>query len=140
MVRLANPEALLLLLLVPLLVWWIRRRAAPVGVAFPTLGNLVRLPASWPARMRQALPWLPALVLILIIVALARPLWGVEATKIQREGIAIAMVIDVSGSMAALDLQIGDRQANSFEPVPFAAGHELILGRVELEVMRSEAP
>ena len=117
MVRLANPEALLLLLLVPLLLWWIRRRAAPVGVAFPTLGNLVRLPPSWPARMRQALPWLRALVLILIIVALARPQWGVEATKIQREGIAIAMVIDVSGSMAALDLQIGDRQANRLDVV-----------------------
>ena len=58
MVRLANPEALLLLLLVPLLLWWIRRRAAPVGVAFPTLGNLVRLPPSWPARMRQALDFI----------------------------------------------------------------------------------
>jgi hypothetical protein len=77
----------------------------------------VRLPPSWPARLRAALPWLRALVLILTIVALARPQWGVEATTIQREGIAIAMVVDVSSSMGALDLQLGDRQANRLDVV-----------------------
>jgi Ca-activated chloride channel family protein len=115
--RLADPQALLLLLLVPPLLWWVSRRQAPVGVAYPALGELVRLPRSWPARLRAALPWLRALVLILIIVALARPQWGVEATKIQREGIAIAMVVDVSSSMGALDLQLGDRQANRLDVV-----------------------
>ena len=50
-------------------------------------------------------------MLILAIIALARPQWGVEATKIQREGIAIAMAVDVSTSMGALDLQLDDSQA-----------------------------
>ena len=67
--------------------------------------------------MRRALPWLRALVLILTVVALARPQWGVEATKVLREGIAIAMVVDVSSSMGALDLQIGDRQVNRLDVV-----------------------
>jgi Ca-activated chloride channel family protein len=115
--RLADPEALLLLLLVPPLLWWIRRRALPVGMGYPALGDLVASRPSWRTRLRAAMPWLRALVLILTIVAIARPQWGVEATKIQREGIAIAMVIDVSGSMAALDLQIGARQANRLEVV-----------------------
>jgi Ca-activated chloride channel family protein len=115
--RLADPQALLLLLLVPPLLWWVGRRQAPAGIAYPALGALVRLPPSWPARLRAALPWLRALVLILIIVALARPQWGVEATKIQREGIAIAMVVDVSSSMGALDLQLEDRQANRLDVV-----------------------
>jgi Ca-activated chloride channel family protein len=115
--RLADPQALLLLLLVPPLLWWVVRRQGPVGIAYPALGALGRLPPSWPARLRAALPWLRALVLILIIVALARPQWGVEATKIQREGIAIAMVVDVSSSMGALDLQLGDRQANRLDVV-----------------------
>jgi Ca-activated chloride channel family protein len=115
--RLADPQALLLLLLVPPLLWWIRRGSAPVGIAYPALGELARLPPSWPARLRRALPWLRAMVLILAIVALARPQWGVEATKIQREGIAIAMVVDVSSSMGALDLQLGDRQANRLDVV-----------------------
>ena len=115
--RLANPEALLLLLLVPPLLWWIRGRAAPVGMGYPALGDLAGLRPSWRARMRRALPWLRALVLILTVVALARPQWGVEATKVLREGIAIAMVVDVSSSMGALDLQIGDRQVNRLDAV-----------------------
>jgi Ca-activated chloride channel homolog len=115
--RLADPEALLLLLLVPPLLWWIRRRALPVGMGYPALGDLIALRSSWRARLRAAMPWLRALVLILTIVAIARPQWGVEATKVLREGIAIAMVVDVSSSMGALDLQIGDRQANRLDVV-----------------------
>jgi Ca-activated chloride channel family protein len=113
--RLADPEALLLLLLVPPLLWWIRGGTAPVGVAYPTLGDLAGLRSSWPARLRGALPWLRALVLTLAIVALARPQWGVEATKVLREGIAIDMMVDVSSSMAALDLRIDDRQVNRLD-------------------------
>jgi Ca-activated chloride channel homolog len=115
--RLANPEALLLLLLVPPLLWRIRARAAALGMGYPTLGDLAALQPSGRARMRRALPWLRALALSLTVVALARPQWGVEATKVLREGIAIAMVVDVSGSMGALDLQIGDRQVNRLDAV-----------------------
>jgi Ca-activated chloride channel family protein len=56
-------------------------------------------------------------VLGLAILALARPQWGVEATKIYREGIAIAMVVDVSSSMAALDMEQGDRPIDRLEAV-----------------------
>jgi Ca-activated chloride channel family protein len=115
--RLADPEALLLLLLVPPFLWWIRRRALPVGMGYPELGDLVALRSSWRARMRAAMPWLRALVLVLTIVAIARPQWGVEAAKVLREGIAIAMVVDISSSMGALDLQIDDRQANRLDVV-----------------------
>ena len=115
--RLANPEALLLLLLVPPLLWWIRGRAAPVGMGYPALGDLAGVRPSWRARMRRALPWLRALVLTLGVVALARPQWGVEATKVVREGIAIAMVVDISSSMGALDLKVGDRQVNRLDAV-----------------------
>ena len=115
--RLADPQALLLLLLLPAFVWWLSRRGAPVGVGYPTVGELAHVPPSWPARLRRALPWLRALVLILIVAALARPQWGVQATKIQREGIAVAMVVDTSSSMGALDLQLGDQQANRLEVV-----------------------
>ena len=125
--RVADPQALLLLLLVPPLLWWVSRRQAPVGIAYPALGELVRLPPSWPARLRRGLPWLRALVLILTILALARPQWGVEATRLQREGIAIAMVVDISSSMGALDLQLGDRQVNRLDVVK-ATFREFVTG------------
>jgi Ca-activated chloride channel family protein len=125
--RLADPQALLLLLLVPPLLWWASRGQGPVALGYPALGELARLPPSWPARLRRALPWLRALALILAIGALARPQWGVEATKIQREGIAIAMAVDISSSMGALDLQLGDRQANRLDVVK-ATFREFVTG------------
>jgi Ca-activated chloride channel family protein len=115
--RLADPQALFLLLLVPLLLWWVSHGQAPLALGYPALGGLADLPQSWPARLRRALPWLRAVVLTLGIIALARPQWGVEATKIQREGIAIAMTVDVSTSMGALDLQLEDKQATRLDVV-----------------------
>ena len=56
-------------------------------------------------------------VLILVVVGLARPQWGVEATKLEREGIAIAMVIDTSSSMGAIDLRLERRPSNRLEVV-----------------------
>jgi Ca-activated chloride channel homolog len=88
--RLADPQALLLLLLLPPFLWWLSHTRPPAGVGYPTVGPLAQMRPSWAARLRQALPWLRALVLILIVLALARPQWGVEATKLEREGIAIA--------------------------------------------------
>jgi Ca-activated chloride channel homolog len=115
--RLADPESLLLLLLLPPFLWWLSRRGAPVGVGYPTVERLASMPRSWAARLRRALPWLRAVVLLLIVVGLARPQWGVEATKLERDGIAIAMVVDTSSSMGALDLQLGDEQVNRLEVV-----------------------
>jgi Ca-activated chloride channel family protein len=96
-------------------------------MGYPALGDLFGLRPSWPARLRRALPWLRALVLIAIVVALARPQWGVEATKVLREGIAIAMVVDVSSSMGALDLKIDDRQADRLDVVK-ATFHDFVSG------------
>src|SRR4029079_14409593 len=44
-----------------------------------------------------------------IFVALARPREGREQTVVDSEGIAIEMVVDLSGSMQALDFQIEGR-------------------------------
>jgi Ca-activated chloride channel homolog len=68
------------------------------------------------------------------VVAIARPQWGVEAVQVQREGIAIAMVIDISSSMSAVDLTIGDEPSDRLEAVKtvfrdFVAGTGGIAGR-----------
>ena len=53
----------------------------------------------------------------LAVLALAGPQWGIETTKIEREGIAVAMVIDISSSMSAIDLRLDDRPSNRLEVV-----------------------
>ncbi len=117
MMRLADPYALFLLLLVPLLLFFSRRRQHPAAISYPSIEILTDLPPSLMTSLRRALPWLRALVLLLCIVALARPQLGLKATKVYSEGIAIVMVVDISGSMSALDLQLGGQQSNRLEVV-----------------------
>jgi Ca-activated chloride channel family protein len=70
---------------------------------------------------RTALTWLPpallALATALIAVALAGPRVGKSGGEIAREGIAIMMVVDTSGSMAALDLSEKDRERTRLDAV-----------------------
>lgn len=103
-----NPSAFVLLLLIPVMIalylWRERRRMAtlqrigdPALIARLTDGvNLTR------RRLKFAL-WLTTLTLV--IAALGRPVFGVEAEIIETRGIAILVVLDVSNSMDAQDLQ-----------------------------------
>ena len=114
--RFTDPLALALLLLAPVLLLALRRQR-PLAIGFPASGELARLPRSLALRLHQALPWLRALALALVLLALAGPQWGVETTTIERQGIAIAMVIDTSSSMSAIDLELGDEPASRLEVV-----------------------
>src|SRR4051794_20004070 len=98
----ANPAYLLLALLIPpVLGWWLsqRRRALRHPLAH-LLGDLVR------GRARVA-RWggaaLRALALLALVVALSGPRWPDLRTRIETEGIALVMLVDVSGSMAERD-------------------------------------
>jgi len=125
--RFAHPEVLLLLLLVPILILWARRRSTPRAIGFSTSHELARLRPSLAIRLHAALPWWRALVLGLAVLALAGPQWGVQTTRILREGIAIAMVIDTSSSMSAIDLRLEDRPTNRLEVVK-ATFREFVTG------------
>lgn len=98
----ANPAFLWLMLLIPPLLWWILRRRRS-ALRHPGVGELMFLP---PGRARQA-RWGPAilrsLALLLLVVAVAGPRWPDLRTRIETEGIAIVMLVDVSGSMAERD-------------------------------------
>ena len=134
MIRLANPYALLLLLLMPLLYFLRWRWQRPAAIAYSSIQELAALPPSWMTRLRRALPVLRAVVLSLCVLALARPQWGVEATKVQSQGIAIDMVVDVSRSMEAAERQPDGRQSSRLEIVKqafhaFVQGHHGLPGR-----------
>jgi Ca-activated chloride channel family protein len=132
--RLANPAVLLLLLLIPLLLYVRRRRQRPAAIVYPAIQELRALQPSVMTWLRRGLPLLRALVLILCMVALARPQKGLEATKVYSEGIAIVMVVDISGSMAALDLQLDGQPSNRLQVVKqtfrhFVQGKKHLAGR-----------
>ena len=110
--RIVEPYALLLLGLLPILMMIARRRQRPATISYSTLQDLDGLPVSVMTRLRRTIPLLRALVFVLCIVALARPQQGLQATKVYQEGIALVMVVDISSSMAALDLQLNGHQSN----------------------------
>lgn len=101
-----TPWALALLIVFPL--WWLGGRR--LGGFRYSRGVVAAEAARKRSRWLAALPAvLRGLAVLLLIVALARPRTGVTAEEVEAEGIAIALVVDVSSSMLALDLQPLDR-------------------------------
>jgi Ca-activated chloride channel homolog len=111
---LANPEALLILLIIALLWHWRKRKRRPAAIGFSDISGLASL--AKPQR-HMLLPAVRILAAVCCVIALARPQWGLELTKIYVKGIAIAMVVDVSSSMGAVDLVLDNRQSNRLDVV-----------------------
>lgn len=99
-VRFADPIVLALLLVVPALTFiaFARERRSGGALLFSSLGLIPGRRRAWRARLRPALIVVRALALLLLIAALARP-QVVHASEIVSDGIDIAIVLDVSGSM-----------------------------------------
>jgi len=102
-VSFGQPLLLLLLLAVPLVlalvVWWRRRRPA-AGIPYPDL-DVVAAADPGP-RLRRHLPLALALLALTgLVFALARP--AVDR-QVPRERATIMLAVDVSGSMAATDV------------------------------------
>ena len=70
-------------------------------VARPLWGRVVRQPGARWAWLRLALLLLAAAC---VILALARPQWGIVREKVEREGKDVVLVLDTSGSMATADV------------------------------------
>ncbi len=118
------------LLLVPLLAvlyWWRSRRYRRPAAMFSSIADLKRLPVTRMQRIRRTLPLLYGVSLCLMIVALARPQAGRSESRISGEGIAIELVLDVSGSMEALDFQLQGRDVSRLEAVKHVIS-EFVLG------------
>jgi Ca-activated chloride channel homolog len=98
----AAPLWLLVLLLVPpLLWWWLRQRGG--AMRFSDTRLMAGLPGGRGEWARRFGAGLRGTGLVLLIVGLAGPRWPDPGTRIPTEGIAIAMVVDVSGSMGNRD-------------------------------------
>jgi len=107
---------------------WIRsrRRSGRPTVRFSSVESLRPLRATWAMRTRFVLPLLRSLGILALIVALARPQSGGEYHDTS-EGIAIQMVLDVSGSMAADDFVVNGRPVRRLDAVK-KVFEEFVLG------------
>jgi len=109
MMRVAHPAAfgLIGLALLLLLLWLLRRRWQ--RYPFPLVGAGGRKRRIPPAIATVAAGILAAGALIPLSLALARPQEVLSRNIEHAEGVDMAIVLDVSGSMAALDFQPTDR-------------------------------
>lgn len=110
-------EPLLLLLGLLAVPVFLLARRSPGRVVFSSFRALPRSAGSWRAR----LAWVPDVLLALatlgLAVALAGPRIGERFSRVEREGIAIMMVVDISGSMQALDLSTEDAERTRLQAV-----------------------
>lgn len=103
--KFASPACFLLLLLLPLWVWWERRNARRGGLKYSSVATGRTLWSFWASVGPSLLLLLRGACLALFVVALARPEIGRSESKVRTEGIDIVLVIDISGSMQAMDYQ-----------------------------------
>ena len=106
MIRLVNPEWLLLILVIPLLIYrYIRQQQSKQGsIRFSDLSSASQIVPSLALRLRHGLFVLRCLAILFLVVGLARPQSGREGREILTEGIDIILAIDASSSMETNDL------------------------------------
>jgi Ca-activated chloride channel family protein len=108
------------LLLAPALVaalWWRSRPERRPAAVFSSVADLKGLPVTLAQRLRRCLPYLYGLGLCLLIAGLARPQAGKTESRISGQGIAIELVLDISGSMEAFDFQLEGRDVSRLDAV-----------------------
>ncbi len=110
--KFANPWLLLLLLVLPLWLWWEQRLTRQGGLKFSSVATARSLSSFWSTLGPSLLLLLRGATLFLVVLALARPQLGRSESKIRTEGIDIVLVLDISGSMQAMDYEkLGQRES-----------------------------
>ena len=100
----ANPLMLLFFAPIAVAAWRLLRRGRRSGIRFSAVGRLPAKAAGWRARLAALTPFILLAGLSLLTIAAARPRTSLAHEKKSVDAIAIAMTVDVSGSMDALDL------------------------------------
>jgi Ca-activated chloride channel family protein len=137
MFRFQSPYFFLLLIPLAFLVFQCElRRIFRANVTFSTTAVLRTLPYTFVQRIAPCVPYLLYVGIVLWIIALARPQFGIDEYRVRSEGIAMIVCIDRSGSMAAIDFTINRQPANRLEVVKqtlrdFIQGNGSLSGRTD---------
>lgn len=103
----AYPWVLYFLAIIPLMIAWyvFRGMKAQSSVTYSSINIFKNVPVTFRERLRH-IPFAVRLIAIaLLIIALARPQSFTSGENVTTEGIDIAMVLDISGSMLAEDFK-----------------------------------
>lgn len=104
----ADPLFFCLLALLPLLAWWAGRTGPEAALKFSSTALVKSISRHRHSRPGKFLFGLRLLALAALVAALARPQIGRMNDSTEAEGIDIVVTLDLSGSMAALDLSTND--------------------------------
>jgi len=104
-IELAEPAWLLLLLALPAWAAWAYLRPSPTAVQLGDLEPIRQAPSSLWQRLRGLPTVLRVAVVVLAIVALARPQTHDVTEQQTTEGVTIMKVLDISSSMRATDFR-----------------------------------
>ncbi len=100
----ASPWLLLLGLPLGFVAWRLLRRGRRAGIRFSALARIPARSAGWRAKVAGMTPYMMLAGLGLLVIAAARPRMPLARESRSVDAIAIAMTVDISGSMDALDL------------------------------------
>ena len=123
-IEFASPHFLFGLIIIPLFVLWyiFNCNKQQAYVRFSDTSYFDKLPKSWRTYLRHIVFILEIVALAFFIVALARPQSSTKNQKINVEGIDIVLVMDISSSMLACDLQPDRLEASKIVASDFVAG------------------
>ena len=113
--ELRDPLFLIVAVLAPLV--YVLAARTPAALTYSSLVLVDSAPRSQRARFAKLPAFLLAAAALSLAVALAGPRTGNATSRIHREGIAIAMVVDRSGSMQARDFVRGDTSVSRLDVV-----------------------
>ncbi len=99
-----SPWMLLLLLALPWIWYYLFQKSERTtnALQYPSLSRIKRQ-SNWKIKYYQFLNYFRLLAIALFILALARPRWVLKEEKINAEGIAIFLAMDLSSSMLSQD-------------------------------------
>lgn len=135
----ANPEYFwLLLLIIPMIVWYVKKRQNTIPtLQLSSTQGLSKANKSLKYRLRHLPFILRVAVLILLIIAVARPQSSNRWKNVSSEGIDIVLSMDISSSMLAEDFSPNRIEAAKNVATDFISGRES--DRIGLVVFSAES-
>ncbi len=108
MIRFAQPEWFWAFALLPLVLLWRGRRGPVAAVEYSDTGLAREVAVRTRSRTGWIVGLLPVIAAACMVVGLARPQRTRSHVEVTARGIDIALVLDISGSMQALDFKVDD--------------------------------